>query len=1258
MHIFVNREQTMKNNPLIIILIFTLLYSNLISQERLHILNYDLKNYPSINASYIVFGSNGMPDLSNQGSDFKVYDNGVELPVLYQNCLNINPSNGAEICISVDLSLKNFTEDSQIDRANFFLIELFKYLNTYHTKVSLQSYDYTCYLNSDFESDFTKLNDALNTLRFSSGTIIDSGFLAYNLGAFEILKFKSTSTLPKSVIWLIGNEVQFDIQKVIQEAQNNNVKIFPVYFGTSIPSSIILLAQATGGYPLLIGNSITDYTSLALSLLSLCNNYSPCDLTWRNNLDCLDKHQTRIEIPSRGLTGEFSFNVTSGIKPRLVNNPEFLRFSSVLPGTSKSMNLSFTAKNGNIIIDSLIIRNSLFSIDSGNIISPTLLFKDSTRTIKITFSPIDSAIVFDSLQIISNACEGYTVLITGGYPNTPPKERTLTLLTPNCGDRLLIGDTTIVSWTGLLPADVIQLQYSTDGGTTWDTLATDITGLDFNWEVPDKESDSCLVRVIQLWPNNIGQTMVLQHSGGVNCANFNRDGSLVITSSKDRRNLVRIWNANNGQLITELAGHTKPINWVSFDPRDRYAVSVGDDSIGIIWDLKKSEAVRTLIAHKDIIRTANFSPSGDYIITASNDGTAILWDTETGNIVSSAFTTGSPLWHACFSPDEKYVVITDNSGKVIAFDISNVTNKKTFDMQNGVVPYATFSKDMKKLAAANWFGKVTVWDFEKETELFSITHDSTKIIPINSCDFNDTGMLLLTAGVDTVPRLWDGNTGASIATLLNEHTSSVQMATFNFDATRILTGSWDSTAKVWNREQIGLQVDTSDCFFSIIKLQTSINDILLDDTEVGTFVDTLVSPFITNLLDFPIDVLSFEISGLNSQDFEIINFNPPYIIDGLDNSRILIRFKPSAVGLRSAKLNIQFRGTTKQIELSGNGVNHGLVANPVFINFGQVFIGDNKDTTLVDILRNNSASQIAIDSVKKVGPDYYHFNYIADNGISTIPISGAMSMHFRFTPEETGKLSAVFQVFYNGISTPKYITLFGEGINPRVDTASIIIGNAIGKPGDIISIPVKISGLSSSGIAPSINGFRITLEFNSTLLEPVDDGITDDLIFNGNRAIEIILPTEFDTDSVLKYLKFRVGLGNDTITFLNITQISLIGEGKMHINVQNGLFSLTEICESGGLRLIETEGRLYLSNNKPNPVDGITEIEFGIIEDGFTELFLIDVMGNRVHTAIAQFLKNGTYTFVINSASLPSGKLFYVLRTNTAVIVKSMYIIK
>ena len=36
----------------------------------------------------------------------------------------------------------------------------------------------------------------------------------------------------------------------------------------------------------------------------------------------------------------------------------------------------------------------------------------------------------------------------------------------------------------------------------------------------------------------------------------------------------------------------------------------------------------------------------------------------------------------------------------------------------------------------------------------------------------------------------------------------------NFDGSRILTSSWDSTAKIWNLDKRDLQMDTTDCFLS------------------------------------------------------------------------------------------------------------------------------------------------------------------------------------------------------------------------------------------------------------------------------------------------------------------------------------------------------------------------------------------------------------------------------------------------------------
>ena len=1053
-------------------------------QSGIYLVDYSLKSYPSVNARYYLFGNNKLPVMENALSDYKVFDNGSEMAVLYQNCLNVNPSNTSSILIDFDLSLRDDILSSKFTKAKSIIKTIIDNCSAYNAKVGIASFDELVYLNSDFTNDATILSAELNKINSGDGSIPDTGFLQVPLGAINLIRNQPHQ---RTIIFFSSVNTTLNTDKIVEEAKNNGIKIISVFFGTAIPQNIRDISDNTDGIAILGNDTTAADEPLGLALLAMSRNFQPCDLTWLNQLNCYDTHLTEILVPKYNAKLTFSFNINFENKPRIERVPEYLRFSYVFPGTSKTLNASFTAKNGDITVTDLIIQNPRFAIDSGDITSPVILQKDSTHTVRIKFTPTDSSIVFDSLIIKSNACSGTTILITGGYPNTPPKERTLTLITPNCNEKLIVNDTAVVKWSGLLPADVIQLQYSTDNGRTWDTLATDITGLEYKWVVPDKVSDSCLVRVIQLWPNNVGQTMVLQHQAGVNCANFNQDGSFVITASKDNKNLVRIWNANNGQIIYELQGHTKPINWVSFDYQDKYAVSASDDSTAIIWDIKKGDFIRQLRGHRNIIRSANFSPSGNYIITAGADGLCLIWDVQSGQIIDSSFTSGYSLWYAAFSPDEKYVVLTDNYGQSSIFNFSGHERTHIFYTSVGVVPYAAFSQDMKKFTACSWFGQATVWDFNTGEELFTVVHDTNKVVPINSCTFDNTGNLLLTAGVDTVPRLWNANTGSEIATLLNEHTSAVQIATFNFDGKRILTASWDSTAKVWNREQIGLQVDTSDCTFSINRIKSDIKDITFGDTPVGTINDTIVSPFIENQLSFPLKINGYAITGTDSNDFEMINELPPYILNSKEMSSVGMRFKPSAPGLRKAQLEINVPGSKIISLLSGNGTLESIKLLSNVIDMGKVEIGDSKDSLLKDIIKNVSGQIVTIDSIEILGPDFFHFN-ITDN-LSNKLLNPGMTEAFnlRFTPETAGRTNTVFRIYHDGNGKSKDLSVLGEGTLPRIDTAKIIIGSASGKPGDIVDIPVSISGLSVLGISPEITGFNLTLQFNSTLLAPLSD---------------------------------------------------------------------------------------------------------------------------------------------------------------------------
>jgi len=68
---------------------------------------------------------------------------------------------------------------------------------------------------------------------------------------------------------------------------------------------------------------------------------------------------------------------------------------------------------------------------------------------------------------------------------------------------------------------------------------------------------------------------------------------------------------------------------------------------------------------------------------------------------------------------------------------------------------------------------------------------------VSSASFSGDGTRVVTGSRDTTARVWDGRTGAEVLTLKG-HTGPVNSASFSADGTRVVTGSRDTTAKVWD----------------------------------------------------------------------------------------------------------------------------------------------------------------------------------------------------------------------------------------------------------------------------------------------------------------------------------------------------------------------------------------------------------------------------------------------------------------------------
>jgi hypothetical protein len=115
---------------------------------------------------------------------------------------------------------------------------------------------------------------------------------------------------------------------------------------------------------------------------------------------------------------------------------------------------------------------------------------------------------------------------------------------------------------------------------------------------------------------------------GTTSFTWSSDGERVATGSADGR--VRVWSANDGQLLATMARHAGTVRHVEFAPGGRQLASAGDDGTARIWDAGSGQPLTQALGHPSAVVWAGFSADGGRVGTAAVDGSARVWDAVSG----------------------------------------------------------------------------------------------------------------------------------------------------------------------------------------------------------------------------------------------------------------------------------------------------------------------------------------------------------------------------------------------------------------------------------------------------------------------------------------------------------------------------------------------------------------------------------------------------------------------------------------------------
>jgi WD40 repeat protein len=293
---------------------------------------------------------------------------------------------------------------------------------------------------------------------------------------------------------------------------------------------------------------------------------------------------------------------------------------------------------------------------------------------------------------------------------------------------------------------------------------------------------------------------------------FSPDGTHVLTAAAD--GTARVWDlrgeppsfvalgkagvwdmsGEHGPRWVALGGEA-PINWASFSPDGRHAVSTSTDGTARVWDLQGDRPTFVALEVKASVQSASFSPNGTHVVTTSNDQTSRVWDLR-GERPSFVVLEGHQryIYSASFSPDGMHVVTASDDRTARVWDLrSKRPSFVALEGHKASVKSALFSPDGTHVVTGSADGTARVWDLRGARPSFVVLEGHKA--SVYSASFSPDGSHVVTTLSDGTARLWDlrGELRSSlVARALGAWVAS------SSDGAHVLTVSADGTARMWD----------------------------------------------------------------------------------------------------------------------------------------------------------------------------------------------------------------------------------------------------------------------------------------------------------------------------------------------------------------------------------------------------------------------------------------------------------------------------
>ena len=252
-------------------------------------------------------------------------------------------------------------------------------------------------------------------------------------------------------------------------------------------------------------------------------------------------------------------------------------------------------------------------------------------------------------------------------------------------------------------------------------------------------------------------------------ARFSPDGTRIVTTGERTENNC-LWDAQTGQLIARLKGHSHSTYMAAFSPDSRLLATAGSDQTTILWDANSGERLISLKGHEGPVLWTEFSPDSRLIVTASADATARVWSVTSGTCISVLKGHNKRVYRAHFSPDGQRVATASEDGTACLWDAASMDYLSHILKHDDVVLGIEFANNGENVVTRSRDGTARIWQ-----------------------PGNDSPLQILKG----LPELDDDD-------LRNQFVDETLFARFSPDASRLITLTEEPKARVSIKRFLGL----------------------------------------------------------------------------------------------------------------------------------------------------------------------------------------------------------------------------------------------------------------------------------------------------------------------------------------------------------------------------------------------------------------------------------------------------------------------